>query len=116
MSPERLDRARFTIPTEPRRTKGTEAVDTIAGHPDDVTPESGVSLVEHAFELTRPAMPPEQWYPHVRYPDTFRGDAAAELAHAIRTFAHALSPIERATLARELLPEIAEYFTRGERA
>ena len=89
---------------------------TITGHPDDVTPETGVSLVEHAFEMARPAVPPEQWSPHVQYPNTFRGDAAAELAHVIRTYAHVLTPVERAALARELLPEIADYLAVEERA
>lgn len=89
---------------------------TITGHPDDVTPETGVSLVEHAFEMARPALPPEQWSPNVKYPDTFRGDAAAEIAHVIRTYAHALSPIERAALARELLPEVADYIALEGRA
>lgn len=89
---------------------------TITGHPDDVTPETGVSLVEHAFEMAPEATPPEHWSPNVRYDYTERGDAAASLADAIRFHAHKLSPIERAALARELVPEIAEYLPGAEQA
>lgn len=87
---------------------------TITGHPDDVTPETGVSLVEHAFEMAPEATPPGRWSPYVQYDYTERGDAAASLADAIRFHAHKLSPIERAALARELLPEVAEYFQAGQ--
>jgi hypothetical protein len=82
---------------------------TITGLPDDVTPETGVSLVEHAFEMAPEATPPKQWSPYVQYSVAERGDAAAMLADAIRFHAPKLTPIERAALARELLPEVADY-------